>query len=102
MTTTKFKIILLESDPENGYVTTVHWQLEMQEEEQIADTYGSVSYATTKEPYVPYAELTEEGVIQWVKDYLGEPVLDAMLTDLKNQLNELSKPSKTIQLPWQN
>jgi hypothetical protein len=98
--TIEFKIAQLERQTSDGFVTTVHWTASKTEGENTVGSYGSVGF--TKEDgvnLIPFADLTEAVVIDWVKEKLD---VEAMETGFDAQLAELAAPSKTSGMPWGN
>jgi len=49
---------------------------------------------------VPYSEITEEMVVQWVKDALTEEKVEQIEEALQNQLDEQAAPTKAAGVPW--
>ena len=101
--TTTFKIATLDRDTADGFVTTAHWTASQVDGEFSAGAYGSVGF--TKEDgvnLIPYADLTEELVIGWVKAALGDETLAAMDSSLAAQIAEQKAPSKATGTPWGN
>lgn len=98
--TIQFKISQLERQTSDGFVTTVHWTASKTVSENTVGSYGSVGF--TKEDgvnLIPYAELTEEIVIGWVKEKLD---LEALEANCDAQLAELAAPTSATGLPWGN
>ena len=98
--TISWKISQLDRKTSDGFVTTVHWIASKTEGETTVGSYGSVGF--TKEDgvnLIPYAELTESVVIDWVKDKLD---LGAMETSFDAQLAEKAAPTSATGLPWGN
>jgi len=61
--------------------------------------YGSIGFERPEE-LIPFSELTEEQVIEWVKETLGEEKVAEIDQALLNQLEEQRNPSKAAGLPW--
>jgi hypothetical protein len=98
--TIKFKIAQLERQTSNGFVATVHWTASKTEGDNTVSSYGSVGF--TQEDgvnLIPFADLTEAVVIDWVKEKLD---VEAMETGFDVQLAELAAPAKTFGMPWGN
>ena len=54
-----------------------------------------------KPDYVPYADLTEELVIGWVQDAMGEDGVVATEASVETQIeNQINPPIITPPLPW--
>ena len=96
--TIEFKISQLERQTSNGFVTTVHWTASKTQGDNTAGSYGAVGF--TQEDgvnLIPFADLTEAVVIDWVKEKLD---VEAMETGFDVQLAELAAPAKTSGMPW--
>jgi hypothetical protein len=101
--TTTFKINALDRDTSDGFVTTAHWAASQLDGEFTASTYSTQSFA--KEDgvnLIPYADLTEEIVVGWVKAALGEEAVAAIDTSLAANIAEQKAPSKATGTPWNN
>jgi len=99
----QFKIANLDRDTADGFVTTAHWTASKTEGDFYAGSYGTVGF--TKEDgvnLIPYAYLTEEVVIGWVKAALGEDTVAAIDASLDAQIAEQQAPSKSTGTPWGN
>ena len=89
--------------PEPNFVTHVNWRVMATKEGEKAVSQGGITLGKVSETFVPYEQLTETIVIGWVKDTLGENMVNDIIESLKEQL-EPSKPIiETPQqkpLPW--
>jgi hypothetical protein len=63
----------LEREVATGKVTTVHYTVDLESDQYRAGAYGSIG--VDGEIAVPFKDLTEATVIQWVTDQLGEEKL---------------------------
>lgn len=100
--TTTFKISQMDRATSDGFVQTVHWTASQVEGEHTASTYSTASF--TKEDginYVPYAELTEAAVIQWVKDSLGSEGVAAVEAALAANIADQKAPKVASGTPWE-
>ena len=98
---TTFKISTLDRDTADGFVTTAHWTASQTDGEFTASTYSTVSF--TKEDginYVPYEQLTEAQVIEWVKASLTEEGVAAIDTALSNNIADQKAPKVAAGTPW--
>jgi hypothetical protein len=98
---TNWKIANLDRNTSDGFVTTVHWTASQVDGEFSASTYSTASF--TKEDginYVPYADLTEDVVIGWVKSSLGAEGVAAVDASLEAQIAEQKAPKVAAGLPW--
>lgn len=99
--TTTFKISQMDRNTADGFVTTVHWNASQADGNFTASTYSTVSF--NKEEginYVPYADLTEAAVIEWVKSSLGVEGVDAVDAALAANIADQKAPKKATGTPW--
>jgi len=93
-----FSISTLESNTDGG-VIVAHWQVNKASGENVATSYGTVSFTpdSSAEGYVAYDSLTEDTVIGWVQEALDTEALEA---SLDADLAEQASPSVIIGTPW--
>lgn len=91
-----------ERDGNANVVFTVHWTLTGSEAGLVSNSYGAVGVTVAPDaPFTPYADLTQEQVIGWVKSALGAEQVAAYEATVANQINEQIVPSVTTPpLPW--
>ena len=94
--TTTWTINQLERNTSDGFVTTVHYNVTKVDGDFSASTYGTIGFEAGI-PATPFASLTEAQVIAWVKDKLGEAVVEAALAA---QIEAQRNPVKASGLPW--
>ena len=100
---TDFKISTLERDTSDNFVTVAHWTATKTDGEFTASTYSTASFV--KEDgvnLIPYAELTEAQVVEWVKASLGEEGVAAIDTALANNIADQKAPKAAVGTPWSN
>jgi hypothetical protein len=100
---TIWKISNLDRNTADGFVNTVHWNASQTDGDFTASTYSTVSF--TKEDginYVPYAELTEAAVVEWVKGSLGAEGVAAVDAALAANIAEQKTPKVATGTPWSN
>ena len=98
---TNWKISTLDRDTADGFVNTAHWTASVTDGDFTASTYSTVGF--TKEDginYVPYEQLTEAQVIEWVKASLGAEGVAAIDTALANNIAEQKAPKVAAGTPW--
>lgn len=102
MMQTIWKITELERLTNNSGVIRAHWRLELQDAEYSASAYGDQVFQPdpNDENFIPFADLTEEIVLDWVKTALGTERVDALLAALEKQIQEQKTPSVQTGLPW--
>jgi hypothetical protein len=99
--TTTWKISNLDRNTADGFVNTVHWNASQTDGDFTASTYSTVSF--TKEDginYVPYAELTEAAVVEWVKASLGADGVAAVDAALAQNIAAQKAPKVATGTPW--
>jgi hypothetical protein len=94
--TTTYTINQLDRNTSDNFVTTVHYSVTKVDGEFSASTYGTVSFEAGT-PATPYASLTKAQVIEWVKDKLGEEVIEASLAA---QIESKKNPTTATGMPW--
>jgi hypothetical protein len=99
MSTTVFTwhIAQLERETADGYVFVAHYTVDANDGTYNAGAYGSIGFERPEEDLIPFADLTEEIVIGWVKERLDVEQIEAAL---QSQLDEQRHPSKASGLPW--
>ena len=106
-TTFAWKINTLEREVSDGYVFTAHYSvvaisstLDPEGNPYNSGAYGSVGLERPGD-LIPYADLTEEQVIGWVKEALGgDEKVAEIEAQLEARLAELISPSKINGVPW--
>jgi hypothetical protein len=101
-TTTTWNIASLDRETADGYVFTAHYTVNATNETYSAGAYGSVGLERS-DTLVPFADLTEETVVGWVKAKLNEENEDTVSNveaALQAQLDEQAAPTKASGLPW--
>ena len=100
-TTITWGIANLERNTADGIVFAVHYIIDATDGTYKAGAYGSIGLeAPEPEEEIPYADLTPEIVISWVKDKLTEQKVTAIEEALKTQIEEQHTPSKAVGVPW--
>jgi hypothetical protein len=99
--TTQFKIAQLDRNTANGFVTTVHWTASQVDGEHTSGTYGSIGFQESEGTMIPYPNLTEATVIEWVKASLGADGVAAIDASLSAQIAEQKAPTTATGVPWQ-
>ena len=96
--TIEWKIEQMDRQTSNGLVTTVHWRANATEDSYSATSYGSVGL-TAGQSLIPFADLTKEVVIGWVKDKLGAEQVTAVEESLAAQIESQKEPVSASGLP---
>jgi hypothetical protein len=102
-TTTEYTwgIAQMERQTADGIVFTVHYTVAASHGTYSSSAYGSIGLEQPEGDVIPYADLTPEIVIGWVKDKFGEEKVTEIETALQAQLDEQHAPSKAQGVPWQ-
>ena len=81
-------------DGKTNVVETIHWRLNGVDGDYATSVYGSqgVTYEEDS-PFTDYDNLTEEILVEWVKDALGEEQVATYETSVNNQLEALKNPT---------
>jgi len=98
MTTFTWKVNNLERTTVDGKVYTVHYTVTAEDGTYSSGAYGSIG--VDGEVTVPFADLTEEVVIGWVKDQFGDEKVTEIEAALQTQLDEQTAPTKASGVPW--
>jgi hypothetical protein len=104
--TYNWTVVQMDAYPEHeghtDVVFTVHWRMDGTDGVYTAGVYGSVGL--TLDPgatFTPYADLTQEQVVGWVKGALGEEQVASYEENVANQIDNLDNPPVvTPPLPW--
>jgi hypothetical protein len=99
--TIAWKISNLDRNTADGFVNTVHWTAILTDNDFITSTYSTIRF--TKEDgvnYVPYADLTEDIVVEWVKGSLGTEGIAAVEASLAADIAEQKAPKIASGTPW--
>ena len=102
MSTTNFEwaVAQLERHTADGIVFTVHYTVAANDGTYASSAYGSIGLEQPEGDVIPFADLTQEIVIGWVKDKFGEEKVAEIEAALQAQLDEQHAPSKAAGLPW--
>jgi hypothetical protein len=92
-------IAQLERNADDNGVVTAHWRVSAEDGEYTASSYGTCSWTPepSTEGFVPFENLTEAMVIEWVKDSLDVDAIEAGLTA---QIEEQKAPKVIAGTPW--
>lgn len=92
----EFKIVNLDRSTDGDVVNTVHYTVSKTDGEAVGSSYGSVG-VEVGDTFIPFAELTEATVIDWVKEKLDLVSLEA---NLDAQIEAQKNPVTASGLPW--
>jgi hypothetical protein len=94
--TTTWKISQLDRDVSTGYVTVAHWRAEAVDGEHTASIINTCSWSEGT-PTIPYANLTEATVLNWVWESVDKTATE---DSLAAQIALLKAPVKATGTPW--
>jgi hypothetical protein len=100
----------LERETSNNGVTVAHWRASDEELVGVGDdavshygaSYGSVGFTpdSTAEGFTPFADLTEAGVLVWVKASLGADMVAETEAAIAAQIADSKVPASAAGVPW--
>ena len=100
VTTFTWAIANLERETDDGFVMSAHYTVNANDGTYSSGAYGSVGFQRP-DNLIPFADLTEELVVGWVKEALGgQEKVDEIEAALQAQLNEQHAPTKAAGVPW--
>ena len=100
VTSFTWAIANLERETEDGFVFTAHYTVSAADGTYSAGAYGSIGFERP-ENLVPFADLTEDLVVGWVKEALGgDEKVAEIETALQAQIDEQRAPTKASGTPW--
>lgn len=108
MTTYNWIVERLDAYPQkegfNDVVFTVYWRIIGSDNGYSATISGAQPLELDATgPFTPYASLTPEQVIGWVKDAMGQGEIAAKQNYIDQQIiNQMNPPVASPALPWGN
>ncbi len=106
--TYNWAIANLEREVSDGYVFTAHWtvvgisdDVDPEGNPYNSGAYGSMGLERPETDMVPYASLTEEQVVNWVKDKFGPDKVTEIEEALAARILEQKYPTVEAGVPWQ-
>jgi len=94
--TTTWTISTLDRDVSTGFVTQAHWTATAVDGEHTASIYATASWSEGT-PTIPYANLTEATVLNWVWESVDKTATESALAA---QIALLKAPVKATGTPW--
>ena len=90
----------LERETADGFVFTAHYTVNANDGTYSSGAYGSIGFERP-DNLIPFADLTEELVVGWVKEALGgDEKVAEIEAALQAQIDEQRAPSKAAGVPW--
>jgi hypothetical protein len=97
------QIAQLDRTLPDSVVFTIHWVATQTDGDFTASAYGSLG-VPAKDPsdptFIPFDQLTEAEVKQWVITTMGEEQVAALQANLDGQINAARFPTSASGLPW--
>ena len=96
-----WNISTLESNTDNG-VVVAHWRASDVDGDHSGSSYGTCGFTpdASADGYVAYDSLTEEEVIGWVKDSMGEEAVTGVEDSIAAQIADSKAPAISVGTPW--
>jgi hypothetical protein len=104
--TTTWQILDTKYQTADGLITTVTYNCMVQLEEHIDRKIGEITLTgdVSAEGFISYPNLTEEAIVGWVKNILGETEITSIETTLQNNVTarKVIKDTQITKqgLPW--
>ena len=97
-------IAQLERETDDGYVFTAHYTVDAKSDDAVysAGAYGSLGLERPEGELIPYSELTENQVVSWILQKLGDEKVAEICGALDSQISEQRTPTKQAGVPWAN
>lgn len=93
----------LERALPGGVVFVAHWRVTKVEDDCSGTAYGTQSFES-KDPadptFVPYDELTEAQVVDWVKAAMGDVRVAEIEANVQAQIDSQKNPTQASGMPW--
>jgi len=107
-TTFTWSINTLERELADGYVFTAHYSvnavsstLDPEGNPYSQGAYGSIGLERPEGDLIPFDDLTQDQVIDWVKEKLGgDEKVAEIEAALQARLDEVMTPTKINGVPW--
>lgn len=99
-------IVTVESNIETGACTDLHWTaidfVTVEGVTKVGRRYGCerVTSDPAGEGFIPWADVTKENCIAWVKESLGSEGVSEIETEIANELSEFTTPTINTTNPW--
>ena len=89
------------AEGQTDVVFIAHWTLTGTDGTYIGSVYGSVGVPAPTGTFTPYADLTQDQVVGWVKTALGEEQVATYEANIATQIaNQINPPVVAPPLPW--
>lgn len=96
----------LSDDGYNNIVKKIYWSLSATTEQFVSDfitDVATVDIFSDKSNFISYSDLTQEQIISWIHEILGEEKINDMKKLLEDRIQSiLDYPTVMFPLPWIN
>jgi len=99
VTVTTWAIANLERETADGFMFTAHYTVNAKDDTYSAGAYGSLGFERP-DNLIPFADLTEDEVVSWVKEALGADKVADVEAALQTQIDQQRNPTKAAGVPW--
>ncbi len=83
-----------QAEGETDVVYNVHWIVTGTEGDYTVNSIGTQIVAVDPEtPFIPFEDLTNEIIVGWTKDAMGEEQVEAIEGGIASQIDELENPT---------
>ena len=95
-------ISTMEGNLSDGGVIVAHWQCTEVDGDYSARSYStqSFTYDASSPDFIPYDQLTEQVVLQWVWDEMGVDEVVRIQESLHSNIEEQKNPTVEDGVPW--
>lgn len=90
---------MTERNSADGGVIVAHWRVTAEDGDYTASAYGTCGFSpdASAPDYIPYDQLTESDVLEWVYASVDK---DAIEASLASQIDEQKNPTTEAGVPW--
>jgi len=83
-----------QAEGETNVVYNVHWVVTGTEEDYTVNSIGTQLLSLDSDvDFIPFEDLTNEIIVGWVKEAIGEDQVQAIEDSIANQIIELTNPT---------
>lgn len=96
---TTWTIPMTEYTKSDSGIFTAHWRVTAVDGDYTASAYGTCGFSpdASAPDYIPYDQLTESDVLEWVYASVDK---DAIEASLASKIDEQKNPTTEAGLPW--
>ena len=82
----------------DGLITTAYWRATAKDGDFVASIYGSAGFGESAQPKIPYPDVTEAEVLDWIWENGVDK--DEIEASLAAQIEAQKHPVQESGLPW--